>query len=499
MSKYILNTSLLVAMVTGLSGIIGISTAWLCSSVNFPLRDFLRWMLILPMAAPAYVVAYAYTDILDYSGPIQTQLRLALDLNINPSYFPEIRSMPGAVLILSLVLYPYVYLISLSVFQNQVARFHDSASVLGASPYKIFTTITLPTARPAIAGGLALVAMETVADYGVVQHLGIPTFATGIMRSWMSLSDLTTALQLSAVLFTVVLVLIVSESTARRGQVHNPVVSGVLKDEPELLGWKKFAAFFVCATPVVFGFFLPICLLLYYAATQGDQLLGKSFYVFVKNSFSVAGITAILITILGVWLSYANRVDNGKFMRLVISSSTLGYALPGTIIAIGTITIFTNIDLYLARQITIITQKPASLLITGTISLLIFAYVVRFLTVGYNACNSGLEKINKRYDEISYNLGKKPLQIIQKVHLPLILPAVTTSFLLVFIDVTKELPATLILRPFNFETLATRVYRLASDERLFEASTAALCIVFLGLIPTLIIAKRIFNNRPARR
>ncbi|MBP01986.1 MAG: iron ABC transporter permease, partial [Rhodospirillaceae bacterium] len=186
------------------------------------------------MAAPAYVVAYAYTDILDYSGPIQTQLRLALDLNINPSYFPEIRSMPGAVLILSLVLYPYVYLISLSVFQNQVARFHDSASVLGASPYKIFTTITLPTARPAIAGGLALVAMETVADYGVVQHLGIPTFATGIMRSWMSLSDLTTALQLSAVLFTVVLVLIVSESTARRGQVHNPVVSGVLKDEPEL-------------------------------------------------------------------------------------------------------------------------------------------------------------------------------------------------------------------------------------------------------------------------
>ena len=494
LAGYVQNTVLLMALVGVLTAIIGIATAWMVATRDFPGRRFLSWALVLPLAAPAYVVAYVYTDLLEYAGPVQTALR---DLGgWQGSVLPPIRSLGGAALVLGLVLYPYVYLLARTAFASQAASLFDAARVLGASPRAAFFRVALPAARPLIAGGVALAMMETAADFGVVEYFGVATFTTGIFRAWFALGERGAALQLAAWLFVVVAVLVVAEQRARRGAFSNPVASGRVAALVELRGWRGAAASVCTALPLLLGFVVPVVVLARHAVLSGDPLLGRGFGAFVQASVGVSGAAAILATALAVLLAYAGRLSRGRSTPLAIRAATLGYALPGTILALGVLAPLTTLDKWLAGLFQERFDVRTGLLLTGTAAALVYAYAVRFLTVAYNACQGGFEKIHQRLDDAARVLGAKPGRVLREVHFPLLRGAVASGVLLVFIDAMKELPATLILRPFNFETLATRVYRLASDERLAEASTAALAIVLVGMVPALLLG---ISRRDASR
>ena len=484
---YIFNTVVLAVAVGTLSATIGIACAWTVATRDFPGKRFLSWALVLPLATPAYVVAYVYTDLLEFAGPVQTALRAVVGWQGGDYSFPSIRSLGGAILMLSLVLYPYVYLLARTNFETQAASLVDAARVLGASPRRAFFAIALPASRPVVAGGVALAMMEAVADYGVVDYFGVSTFTTGIFRTWFALGDRGAALQLAGWLFLAVAVLVVAEQAARRGGYNNPVVRTAPPVPIRLRGLRALLATVGCALPLLLGLVVPLIVLGRYAILVGDPLWGRSFGDFAGNSFGVAGTTAVLATLLALWLAYGARLNPGRVNRIALRSATLGYALPGAVIAVGVLVPLTLIDKSVARFLNAQFDLGVGLLLTGTAAALVFAYLARFLTVAYNACQGGLEKLHRRLDDAARTLGAPPGKVLREVHFPLMRGAVASAALLVFIDVTKELPATLILRPFNFETLATRVYRLASDERLAEASTAALTIVALGLLPALLL------------
>ena len=480
---YMVNTVLLMLAVGTLAACIGIATAWIIATCDFPGRRLLSWMLVLPLAAPAYVVAYVYADLLEFAGPVQTTLRKAGLL----AALPPIRSLGGAAAVLGLALYPYVYLLARTAFASQAASLFEAARVLGARPRRAFATIALPAARPAIAGGMALAMMEAVADYGVVEHFGVATFTTGIFRTWFALGDRGAALQLAAWLFVIVALLVFAERAARRGRVGNPVGRSAAAPLVRLVGWRGWFACVGCLLPLLLGFAIPVGVLVRYALLVGDPLLGRGFADFVQSSCSVAGSSALLAVLLALLLAYGERLSRHPGTAFAVRAATLGYALPGVVLAVGVLVPLTAIDKWLARFLNAQFDLNAGLLLTGTVAVLIFAYLTRFLTVAYNACHSGLEKINLRLDDAARCLGSSPGRVLREVHVPLMRGAAASAVLLVFIDVMKELPATLILRPFNFETLATRVYRLASDERLAEASTAALAIVLLGVAPAVLL------------
>lgn len=491
--EYLGNTGLLLALVGVGTTLLGVGAAWLTSTLIFPGHRFLSVALVLPLAAPAYVVAYVYTDLLDYSGAVQSALRHWFDLAPG-YYFPQLRSLPGAALMLTLVLYPYVYLLARAAFIRQSGALFDAARVLGKGPWQAFAQVALPTARPAIVGGLALVLMETVADYGVVEYFGVVTLTTGIFRTWYALGDQLAALQLAAWLFVVVLVLVLAEYFLRRGRVANP--TGHLPEpKPVTLrtGWALLATI-ACLLPVILGFVLPLLLLILHAAEVGDPLLGRGFNGFVLNSFAVAACAALIATGVALLLGYRLRERGsraGQFVgQLTVRLAALGYALPGAVLGLALLVPLTWFDKWLATLLRDAFDVRIGLLLTGTVAALVFAYVVRFMTAAYNSIDAGLTQVSPQIDAVGRTLGAHPGRLVRELHLPLLRPAVLTAALLVFIDVLKELPATLILRPFNFETLATRTFRLASDERIAEASTAALVIVLLGVLPTLLVMRR---------
>ncbi len=486
---YLANTLVLLVLV-GLGVLLmGVSTAWLTATKRFPGRGLLRWLLMLPLAAPAYVVAYAYADLLEFAGPVQTLLRELTGWGAREYTFPQIRSLPGAALVLALVLYPYVYLLSYTAFAQQAAALAEAARSLGASPLRSFLTVALPVARPAIAGGAALALMETAADYGVVDFYGVPTFSSGIFRTWFALGEHQAAVQLAAWLFLIVAVLVIVEQLARRGRAANPVSRAEPAPPAPLAGWRGWLATVVCLLPVTFGFLLPMGLLAYQAFTVGDPMLGRSFSDYVANTVQVGLLAALLAIAAALLLSYAARLKPTVPVRVALRTSTLGYALPGMVLAVGLIVPLTSLDRWLAARF------DTGLLITGSVAALIFVYLARFLTVAYNSCEAGLARVAPQLDAAARSLGASPGALLLRVHVPLLLPAILTGALLVFIDVVKELPATLVLRPFNFETLATRTYRLASDERVAEASTAALAIVAVGLLPSLLLSYQAFRQR----
>ena len=485
LAGYAANTALLMGAVGALTAAIGVATAWTVATRDFPARRFLSWALVLPLAVPAYVVAYVYTDLLEYAGPVQTALRAAGGWQ--GEVLPPIRSLGGAALMLSLVLYPYVYLLARAAFASQAGRLFEAARTLNAPPRSAFFGIALPAARPLVAGGVALAMMETAADYGVVEYFGVATFTTGIFRTWFALGDRGAALQLAAWLFVVVAVLVVAESYARRGAYSNPVSAGVAAPLIRLTGARSLLTSIGTAAPLVFGFAIPVAVLIRHAAVVGDPLFGAGFGEFVQASASVSGMAAALAAALALLLAYSGRLSRNRCTPLAIRTATLGYALPGAILAVGVLVPLTGLDRGLARFLQARFDVQVGLLLTGSVAALVFAYLARFLTVAYNACQGGMEKIHRRLDDAARTLGATPLHTLRLVHVPLLRGAVASAMLLVFIDAMKELPATLILRPFNFETLATRVYRLASDERLPEASTAALAIVLVGVVPAIVL------------
>lgn len=484
---YLYNTFALMALVGSVATIIGVGTAWLSANFSFPLSKILTPALVLPLAAPAYVVGYVYADLFEFAGPVQGFLRTAFDLQGGEYYFPSIRSLGGAGFVIALVLYPYIYLLARSSFMQQSVALHETARVLGADSKRVFWRVALPVARPAIAGGIALVLMETVADYGVVEHFGVPTFTSGIFRTWYAMGEHSAALQLAGWLFVIVALLVVAEQFARRGQHFNPVSRSAPTELLPLTGIKAIGATITCTVPVLLGFVLPFAVLLNHALLEGDPMIGKGFSELLFNSVYVAGIAAILCALAALWLNYAQRLRASTGVKLAVRTATLGYAIPGMVLAVGLLVPLTFLDRALSGFLRDNFEIVGGLFITGTVAGLIFVYVARFLTVAYNSSHMGMAALHYNLDAAARSLGATPSRVLSAIHLPLLRPAVLTGLLLVFIDVMKELPATLIMRPFNFETLATRVFRLAADERLAEASTAALSIILLSLIPTVMI------------
>ena len=482
---YTVNTLGLMLIVAVLAASMGVGAAWLTAHYRFPGSGWLGVALILPLAAPTYVVGYVYADLFDATGPVQGVLRSLAGVQLGDYYFPAIRSLGGAGIVIALVLYPYVYLLAKTSFQSQAGALYESARVLGVGRSQVFWRVAVPVARPAIVGGLALVMMETIADYGVAEHFGVPTFTTGIFRTWYAMGEHDAALKLAGCLFLLVAALVVLEQSARRGERFNPLSRNVAAAKIPLNGTAGMLAAGLCLLPVLGGFIVPVGTLLWYAIAQGDPQLGQDFYIYGLNSVSVAVVAAGVSAAVALLLNYAARLRRGRWLNLGVRLATLGYALPGMVLAVGVLLPLTYIDRALAHFLTESLGRPVGLLLTGSIFALVLVYVARFLTVAFNGTQTAMHQLHPQLDAVARTLGNTPAGVLRRVHLPLLRPAVLSGLLLVFIDVMKELPATLILRPFNFETLATRVYRLASDERLSEASTAAVIIVALGLLPTI--------------
>ena len=472
--------------------LLGVGSAWLVTRHDFAGRAVFEWALILPLAVPAYVMAYSYTDLLQYVGPLQTALREAFGWRRADYWFPDVRSTGGAVVMFSLVLFPYVYLLARTAFVERGNAMIEVARSLGLTPWQGFLRISLPMARPAIAGGVALALMETLADFGTVSYFAVQTFTTGIYRAWFALGDRAAAAQLALVLlgFVALVLLLERASRGRRRYADTSLHRGATT-RSRLRGAREALAVAACALPLAGGFGLPALLLGRMALTDGDAQFGAKFLRLAANSMLLAGLTALLAVALALLIAYAARVHRGAAMRWAHRVAGLGYALPGSVIAVGVLIPVTRLDHLLAQGLRDAFGLELGLLLTGSIAALVYACLVRYLTAAMQAVDAGLAKITPSMDQAARSLGHSPAQTMWRVHLPLLRGSALTAGLLVFIDVMKELPATLVMRPFNFDTLATQAYTLAADERLAEASTAALAIVVVGLLPMVVICRQI--------
>lgn len=496
LADYIIN-SLVLAFGTGAGALlIGTSTAWLVSQYQFTGRRVLQWLLLLPLAMPAYIIAYTYTGMLDFAGPVQAALRDYFGWVYGDYWFPEIRSLAGAILMLSLVLYPYVYMLARSAFREQSASMLEASRTLGFSPRQHFWQVALPLARPALLTGVALAMMEAFADYGTVQYFGIATFTTGIFRTWFGMGSQGGAAQLAALLSSFVLVLLVLEQWSRRKiryyfQGQRQQISPLRRLAPG----RQLLVALLCLLPVLLGFIIPASQLAYWAAPNWMMLLTPDFITLIWNSFSLAALAAVLSVMLALLFGYARRLRRDPLVRLPVRMAALGYAIPGTVIAIGVMIplawLDRNIDLLAEQWFDIRT----GLLLSGTLFALLLAYSTRFLAVSLHSVEAGLERIKPSMDNAARSLGASPWQVLRRVHVPLLRGSVLTALMLVFVDVLKELPATLILRPFNFNTLAVRTYELASDERLSDAALPALAIVCVSIIPVILLSRTLDASR----
>lgn len=488
---YLRNSALMLIGVPSLAIVIGVVTGWLVAAFEFPGRRVFEWALMLPMAMPSYVIAYVYFDRLSSWGPIQSSLRDWFGWQIGDYWFPQVASVPGAIVLLSLVLYPYVYLLSRAAFIGQSQHLMDTARALGHTRTQAFIRVALPMAWPAVAAGAAFVAMETLAEYGAVVHLGVQTLTTGIFRTWFARGAPVAAAQLSALLLCLVAALFYVEHLIR-GRRRFAGDSGgraaSLKRARLGAGPAALAAF-ACALPVLLGFVFPAWELVRLALIAGDPMWGPRFFRFVSNSLTMAGGAAVLLVGLSLFLAYARRLNGGPVVNLAIQAASLGYAIPGAVIAVGILIPMAAFDNTLDAAMRATFGISTGLLFTGTIAALMFAYVVRYLAVALKTTEAAFTRIPRSMDDAARNLGVGTAGLLARVHIPLLRRGMLTAAIFVFADVMKELPATLIVRPFNFDTLAIRVFRLASDGRLEQASTSALMIVAVGILPVIILSR----------
>jgi iron(III) transport system permease protein len=495
LQDYIRNSLLLMLGVAVGTLLLGVTTAWISASCEFPARRFFEWALLLPMAIPAYIIAYTYTGLLDFAGPVQSFLREFFGWDYGDYFFPNIRSLGGATIMLSLVLYPYVYLLARAAFLEQSLCVLEAGRTLGATPLQNFWRVSLPMARPAIVAGLLLALMETLADYGTVQYFGVATFTTGIFRTWFGLGDAAAAAQLSGLLMGFVMVLVLLEQWSRRearyydSRSKRPVPRHVLQ------GWRRIAALLICIVPLAFGFLIPATQLLVWAVRTAEKTLDRNFLQLVLNSLALAGSAAVVTLSVALFMAYSKRLQGGRWVHSAVRMAGMGYAIPGTVIAIGVMIPFAwfdnSLDAWLRAQFNV----SSGLLLSGTLIALLFAYMVRFLAVALQPVEAGLSKIRPSMDDAARSLGYAPFTVLKRMHLPMLHTSLLTAMLLVFVDVLKELPATLVLRPFNFNTLAVRTYELASDERLADAAMASLTIVLVGIIPVILLSRRMDKSR----
>lgn len=499
MPRYLLNTvALLIGVGAGVL-IVGVGTAWLVTACRFPGSRLFEWALILPMAMPAYLLAYTYGDFLQVSGPIQTALRGWLGVRAGQYWFPEIRSLGGAIVVMAAVLYPYVYLLARAAFLEQSVSALEAARTLGRGPWRTFQTVALPLARPAIMAGLALVMMEALADFGTVKHFEVDTFTTGIYLSWFGMGSPVGAAKLAAGLLLFVVLVIALERVSRGRRRYHQTSGAHRPLAPyQLRRWKAGAAILACSIPILLGFLLPAGRLFWLALLYGDQRFGGAFVTLATNSLLLATGAGVVAVLLAIIVAYGLRLVPSPLMKVTAWISTLGYTAPGSVIAVGVLLPFGAFDNSLDAWMRATFGISTGLLLSGTIFALLFAYVVRFLALAFNSVEVGLGRITPGMDDAARTLGQRPMGVLRRVHLPLLRGSLLTGVLLVFVDTLKELPATLIIRPFNFDTLAIRVYLLASDERLSEAATAALTIVAVGIIPVIVLSLAISRSRPTQ-
>ena len=465
--------------------IIGVSLAWLVCRYDFFLKNIIEWALLLPLALPSYIVAYCYTDFLEYSGFLQTVLRHILGFNSpNEYYFPEIRSLGGAIFVISFVLYPYVYLITKVAFKSTPASLLELAEINGKKP---FYSVALPLARPAIIAGLSLVLMETISDFGTVDFFAVETITLGIFNLWLGMNNLAAASQLAMVGFTFILVLFALELSARKKQRFNDTKINIYRGyNKKISSMKSFFIFLTCFIPIIIGFLIPLFILIFHSINYLDLENFNNLVSISYNSFLISIITSLVIVALSLILAVGLKFYNFKGMSFFSTFAGIGYAFPGIIIALGTL-FFVSFIQNTTNSLLFFLDINIELILIGSYFILIFAYVSRFNAVAFGAINSGIGRIPPNMMEASLTLGKPFWFSFKKIILPLIKPSLLTALILAFVDIIKELPITLLLRPFNFETLATYVYQYANDEMLGRASGSALLIVLIGLIPILFI------------
>ena len=494
LGTYVWNTLLLMLGVTVGVVSIGVVSAWLVTAYRFPGRRVLEWALIVPLAMPAYVMAYAYTDWLQYTGPVQDALRALTGWEGQDYWFPEIRSLGGGIVVLSFALYPYVYLIARTAFLDLSRSAIEAGRLAGHGPWGSFLRVAVPLARPAIAAGTALALMEALADFGTVSYFELQVFTTGIFKAWFSFGDRVAAAQLATCLLGfVALVLVVERVNRGRAAYHGAETKRPLPPG-QLHGARAVAAAVACAAPTVFGFVLPAAILLHLAFARAPAEALRHAAALAGNSFFVAGVTALVGVAVAAVMAYAARLSRHRLVGSANRIAGLGYAIPGPVIAVGVLAPLGRVDNWLAGWIENTLGVTPGLLLTGTLIALVYAYLVRLLAVALQTTDAGLARITPSMDDAARSLGAGPGVTLARVHLPLLAPSLLTAALLVFVDVLKELPITLALRPFNFDTLAVTAHQLAKDERLAEAAVPALVIVAVALLPLVIISRRLVSR-----
>lgn len=488
---YFQNTIILLLGVGLFTFLIGVSTAWLVSNYEFPGRKYFEWLLILPLGFPGYIMAYTYVGLLDYTGPLQTFLRNHLGITFQGSII-DLMNMPGAIFVFSMTLFPYVYLVSRASFLQQSKTLQEASYLLGVNRLRTFFKVALPMSRPAIVAGLALASMEVLNDYGLVKYFGVNTFTTGIFRAWFSLGDVGTAIYLAAILMVFVFVILYLESL-QRGNRSFHSITGVDKPTARVVPNrpKKILYTSICGLVFSLGFLIPFLQLAYWVFLTYAKVVNADFFLLIYRSFALAAISGLAIVVLAIILLYTIRLSPFRWVKNLSKIATLGYAIPGAVIAVGVMVPFLAFDRWVYD--TVLGGKAAGLFLTGTLFALVFAYVVRFLAVGYNPVEAGFQKVGIHVNEASRLLGVRSTKTLWKIDLPLIRTSLLSGIILVFVDVLKELPLTLILRPFNYHTLATKAFDMATNEMIAESANAAMVIILTGIIP-IIFLNRLING-----
>jgi len=492
---YIRNTVLLVLGSGALALVIGTTTAWLVATCDFPGRRIFEWASILPLSVPAYIAAYTYAGIFDVTGPVQRLLRQVPGWS-DRIYYLDVMRFETVLVIFGVVLYPYVYLIARTAFLGQSRTALEASRTLGHSGWSTFFRVALPLARPALAAGVALVAMEVLNDYGAVAYYGVQTFTTGIFRSWLALGDLDAAIRLAASLMLLVFCVLGVERLMRRGKrveegsgAHRPL------RRYQLRGARAALATAVCLLPLLIGFLIPVTQLGYWAVSTAREVVGREFLRLVGNSFLLAVGGALICVFLALILAYTARLHRTLYMSLVSRAAVLGYSIPGAVIAVGVLVSCGWFDRTLNNILQQTTGGSAGLILGGTLAALLFAYAVRFLAVALLPVEAGFEQQCRNLDEASRSLGVPPFATLRRVALPLLRRTLLGAVILVFVDVLKEIPLTLVLRPFNFDTLATKAYQLALDEQVAESANAALVVIATGIVPIIWLNRLLSGNK----
>ncbi|MEC5424159.1 iron ABC transporter permease [Virgibacillus sp. C22-A2] len=475
------NTSIIIVFTGIFSILIGTSLAWLISAYDFPLRRFFKWGLILPLAIPPYIAAYTYNGILNYTGVIQTTLRTHFNIPVNQSYF-DIMSLPGAIFIFTFFLFPYVYMITRAFLSNQSSSLIENARLLGRNSFEVFFLVVLPISRGAIVAGVSLVLLEVLNDYGVVQYFGIPTFSTAIFQTWFGMGDLNAAIKLSATLMFIVFAILVLEKLLRGRKRYSFPSAKIRPLTPvKLQGWQGKAAFIYCSIIFGLGFLIPFVQLVDWTLLTYEKIIDPAFVSLIINSLIVALAGSTMIIVFAVIIANFARIHQSFLSKMSARVIILGYSIPGAVIAVGIITVFIRTDNFLFGFYEF-ARLEQMLYLSTSLFMLVSAYVIRFLAVGFNAIESGYDKIGNSFTEASRMLGMGMTKSFFKVDLPLLKGAILSGFILSFIEILKELPLTLILRPFNFDTLSTKAFQYANDEQIHEAALASIIIIVISAV-----------------